>query len=77
MVGPQGPFQRIRPGVYLDQLGAVVFNAADVLAYLGMEDTPETREWIVSRLLEELKLTMPDAAVHYRPPGDPDWRRGQ
>lgn len=65
MTGPRPPYTPVPelPGAYTDADGAIIVNAADVLAFLDIEDTPEN---LMSELLpEEMGLGAPkrDTAV--------------
>ncbi len=43
MTGPRGPYKQLAPGVFEDKDGNMVFNLADMLQFMGVEDTPENR----------------------------------
>ncbi len=73
MTGPRGPYRALAPGMYQDADGNVVFNAADILRHLGLDDTPDNRRRVCQDLLEVFK-DQPDALFFGRDPGGPAWR---
>ncbi|MFQ6027344.1 MAG: hypothetical protein ACE5Q6_07615 [Dehalococcoidia bacterium] len=75
MTGPRGPYQGILPGLYLDQGGNAVFNAADILREMGMEDTPENRLELMAVLKELIQEQYPGENIIFRTLDDPTWRR--
>lgn len=79
MTGPKGPYRQIKPGMYLDATGAVVFNTADILAELDMEDTPLNRQKVmdvVEEMIQAVDRTGGGSPmkVMSRTPDDPTWR---
>jgi len=73
MTGPIGPFQEVVPGMYLDRDDNVVFNVADILLAMGMEDNPENRRQVGLELADRFSL-FTTTPVIFRPPGDSRWR---
>lgn len=47
--------KRVAPGVYVTKDGDPLFNAAEVLQYLGLADTPENREAAIVALVDIFK----------------------
>ena len=75
MVGPRGPYREVLPGLYLDRDGNAVFNAADILREMGMEDTPQNRLDLLVALKEMVQEQFPSENIIFRTPDDPTWRR--
>lgn len=76
MTGPKGPYHKILTGLYQDSEGNAVFNAAEILIAMNLEDTPENRIGLIDAIKEvaqEAGFTGED--LIYRNPGDPTWRR--
>lgn len=74
MTGPKGPYKKVKGGLYTDRNGAAVFNAADILRDLEVEDTPDNRLAVMEMLRGYLLRDHPEIEIIFRPPGDPDWR---
>ena len=49
---PKPPFYQLAPGLYRDANGNPVFNAADILVEIGLEDTPEARNIVMDAIQE-------------------------
>ena len=75
MTGPQGPYSQLVPGLYEDAEGNAVFNVAEILRELGMEDTPANRLQIGQALQDMVRQVHPKAEVRFTLPGNPEWRR--
>lgn len=71
--GPKGPYRQIVPGLSVDRDGAAVFNVADILAHLGLPDTPENRR-LVGEMVEAMVRDVGGLEIIGRLPGDPVWR---
>ena len=74
MTGPKGPYRQVLPGLYLDRDGAAVFNIADILVEMGMDDTPENRREVGQELAELLRWGNEDMKFYWRGPGEQQWR---
>ncbi len=76
MTGPNGPYKTIKPGMYLDRDGAVVFNVADILIEMGLEDTPGNRLELMLVIEEMIKETPGNPMeIIYRTPSNSEWRK--
>ena len=74
--GPEGPFQQVLPGMYLDRDGNAVFNIAEIVLLMGLEDTPENRHSVGQELQEYMAAHADDEMeIIWRSPGDQRWRR--
>ncbi len=76
MTGPKGPYKQLYPGVFKDRDGNLVFNLADMLQFMGVEDTPENRMEYGIGLRELLSEQGQPGSIFWRPPDDPTWREG-
>ena len=71
---PQGPLLQLGPGIYMDANGNGIINAAEVLALLDLEDTPEARQEVMDVCKAVIGESWPPERIFWRPPGDPRWR---
>jgi hypothetical protein len=60
VAGSQG---YIAPGVWLDDDGEIHFALPEILAYMGIEHTPESEAWLREALAKELLQNTPNAVV--------------
>ncbi len=72
--GPEGPCEKLAPGMYLDSNGQGVFNIADILEDVGIPDTPKNREEFGAFLREELAKR--GMKARWCTHDGPTWREG-
>ena len=77
---PKGPFTTIKPGLYLDADGNVIFNVGEILTNVGLDDTPENRVECMEAVQEMVEAVAgikgKGIETQYRLPEDSEWHTG-
>jgi hypothetical protein len=55
--------QQLAPGVWRDRAGYVHFSVPEILAHLGLPDTPATRDLVNRIAAETIARVAPDATI--------------
>ena len=55
--------ERLAPGVWLDREGYVHFSVPEILAHLGLPDTPDTRALVNRMAAETIAKVAPESVI--------------
>lgn len=58
--------RHLAPGIWEDQTGKAHFSIPEMLAHVGLEDTPENREQAKLMFVELMKKFHPNTEIRYR-----------